>query len=438
MSNCTKCGGSLTDPFSLNGVSSSTCQCNTAGLVQEGGALPSTPCCVSSVNGKTGDVVLTISDIDLQGNLFFTNQLVYSALTGISPILFDQNTGQISHAPSGVVSGTYGSATEVPVFTVDQYGHITSVSTASIGSITLGANLTALNALTGTGYLIRTGTNTWALRTIYGSSGRIALTDGDGVSGSTIIDLETTGVAAGTYGGPTSFPVFTVDSYGRILSASSQAIPPAVIPAHTHTLGNLSNVDDDVDTSATTGDVLIYDSVTSEWTYSTTAKYEQNVLSLDAGWAFCTGAGDVDSAEMDEPIDLIQRQTDPKNWRQVHINAAVYRVWSDISGILATTGSLKYGEIRIGSVPAGYEPIHATTLPCAAMLRGQDYYNSDHTVGFDGNYQILDSLSVVIQPNGVIYLLVAHLTDYTLLNLSTVDQIIVPITGSYPTKQIVP
>lgn len=438
MSNCTKCGGSLVDPFDLSGVSSNTCQCNTGGLVIEGGALPSDTCCVSSVNGKTGDVVLTISDIDLLGNLFFTNQLVYSSLTGTYPIVFDQNSGEISHSPSGVVAGVYGSSTEVPVLTVDQWGHITAVTPVSLGSFTLGANLTALNALTGTGYLVRTGTNTWVLRSLQAAAGRIALSDPDGVNNPTIIDLEVTGVAAGTYGGVTSFPVFTVDAYGRILSATSQAIPPAVIPAHTHTLGDLSNVDDDVDTAAADGDVLTWDNGTSEWTYSALSKYEQSVITLTGGWKFCTATNDVDATDMDGQLSLIQRHTDANDRRQVSINAAVYLDWATVTAAMSGAPSLYWGEIRIGDVPVGYEPIHNTTFSCAAMVRGTDYMDENASVGFDGNYQVFSRLDVVIRANRAIYLLIARATDYELLNLATVDQVIVPIVGTYPTKQIVP
>lgn len=62
----------------------------------------------------------------------------------------------------------------------------------------LDADLTALAALSGTGLAARTAADTWAQRSIVGTSNRITLTDGNGVSGNPTIDI------ASTYVGQTS------------------------------------------------------------------------------------------------------------------------------------------------------------------------------------------------------------------------------------------
>lgn len=62
----------------------------------------------------------------------------------------------------------------------------------------LDADLTAISALTTTGILARTATDTWALRTITGTTNRILVNNGDGISGNPTVDI------AGTYAGQSS------------------------------------------------------------------------------------------------------------------------------------------------------------------------------------------------------------------------------------------
>lgn len=67
----------------------------------------------------------------------------------------------LTHADSGVLSGTYGSSTQIPVFTVDATGHITLASTAAVATpssipwanLTGFPSVTAGNGLIGGGYL---------------------------------------------------------------------------------------------------------------------------------------------------------------------------------------------------------------------------------------------------------------------------------------------
>ena len=70
-------------------------------------------------------------------------------------------------------------------------------------------DLDAIAALSAAGIIVRTGNGTAAARAVAGTSGRINLTNGDGVSGNPTIDLAASGVTAGT------FTKITVDVYGR-------------------------------------------------------------------------------------------------------------------------------------------------------------------------------------------------------------------------------
>lgn len=73
----------------------------------------------------------------------------------------------------------------------------------------LDAELTAIAAISTNGLFARTGAGTAAARTLTGTSGRISVSNGDGVSGNPTIDLSASGVTAGTY------TKITVDNYGR-------------------------------------------------------------------------------------------------------------------------------------------------------------------------------------------------------------------------------
>ncbi len=78
------------------------------------------------------------------------------------------------------------------------------------------ADLTALAALAANGMLARTASNTYALRTITGTAGRLTVTNGDGVSGNPTLDLATV-----SNGGGGSLLKVTVDSYGRVSGSSA-------------------------------------------------------------------------------------------------------------------------------------------------------------------------------------------------------------------------
>lgn len=80
----------------------------------------------------------------------------------------------------------------------------------------LANDLGAIEALNTNGILVRTATDTWAARTLtVASTGRLTISNGDGIGGNPTLDLATTGVAANTY------TKVTVDTYGRVTAASN-------------------------------------------------------------------------------------------------------------------------------------------------------------------------------------------------------------------------
>ena len=110
-------------------------------------------------------------------------------------------------------------------------GTVTSVAaTSSTAALTIGgspitssgtftfdldADLTAIAALAGTGFAVRTAADTWTTRTITGTAGNIVVTNGDGVAGGPSIDLATVGTPV-----TASFVKITTDTFGRVTATT--------------------------------------------------------------------------------------------------------------------------------------------------------------------------------------------------------------------------
>lgn len=92
---------------------------------------------------------------------------------------------------------------------------ITLGTTALMFRPVCGPLIASVQEQTGTGLIVKTAAATAAMRSIAGTSGRVVVANGNGVSDNPTIDLATSGVTAGTYN------TVVVDVYGRATSGSN-------------------------------------------------------------------------------------------------------------------------------------------------------------------------------------------------------------------------
>ena len=119
---------------------------------------------------------------------------------------------------TGVTAGSYGSATQIPTFTVDSRGRLTAAGTASVGA-----------ALTVTG---NSGTETINFLnenlSIVGAAGSVSTS---AANNTITVDLVNTTVTPGSYGSSTEIPTFTVDAKGRLTAAGTASVGAALTVA---------------------------------------------------------------------------------------------------------------------------------------------------------------------------------------------------------------
>jgi disulfide oxidoreductase YuzD len=174
-----------------------------------------------AVTISSGGLISTASPIGIasggtNNNTFTSSQLLYFNGTSIASL------------PGATAYSGVGSSTAIPVITTDIYGRVTSLSTASI-STTLG-----IAGTTGSGSVAL------ASQTLTVTSSTPTITSVT-ASGQTItIASQTSGVAASTYGTSTAIPVLTIDTYGRVTSASTTGISTTITLAGGSGSGSVS------------------------------------------------------------------------------------------------------------------------------------------------------------------------------------------------------
>lgn len=165
---------------------------------------------VSSFNTRTGNITLTSGDV--------------TAALGFTPSSTNGTVTSVAITSANGVSGTVATSTTTPAITLE-LGAITPTSVAATGNVT-GANIS------GSSSGINTGDQTITL------TGDVT---GTGTS-SFATTLSNTGVTAGVY---TNADI-TIDSKGRILSASNGSTPAAGVASFNTRTGAITLVTSDV------------------------------------------------------------------------------------------------------------------------------------------------------------------------------------------------
>jgi hypothetical protein len=179
---------------------------------------------VTSVNGFTGTVVLTTTNVAEGTNLYYTDARARASVSAGTGISYNNSTGVITNsAPDqtvSIASGTGISATGTyPAFTVTNTApDQTVVMTSGTGISVTGTypNFTVTNTAPSSG-----GTVT----SVSGTTGRITSTGGT----TPVIDLASGVATAGTTGSATLIPVITIDTYGRVTSITTAANPQGTV-----------------------------------------------------------------------------------------------------------------------------------------------------------------------------------------------------------------
>lgn len=155
------------------------------------------------------------SNIDVAGDaglisiVLATETFTIAGGTGLSTSATD-NTLTVNLDNTGVIAGTYGSATEIPVLTINAQGQITLANTAAVAttlSIAGDSGADSVDLITDT-------------LTFTGNTGLTSSVANNQV----IFTLDDTTVAAGSYGAADSVATFTVDAQGRLTFANTVTI----------------------------------------------------------------------------------------------------------------------------------------------------------------------------------------------------------------------
>jgi hypothetical protein len=367
-------------------------------------------------------------------NLYLTAARVRANVGNTAPILYNSSTGVFSHATSGVTAATHGSSTSVPVFVVNDTGHITSVSNTAIAfpaeadtlATVTARGATTTDAITINNTTAATSNSTGALILKGGISGNAnarfdAVFDAGNrvissvsntapinavVSANTLtLSHATSGVTATTYGTSIAVPVFAVNAEGHVTSVTNTTIRSA--------------------TTSQTGVVQLEDSVTSTSTANAAVPNSVRTAQNHAAAAFGTANSATTTAQAafntaNSATTTAQAGFNTANSATTTAQAGFNTANSKISSITITNGTgisgggtgsaftLSIGQdvgttnnVQFRTIGVGTTPDSANTGSIRATGDITAYYSDDRLKTKLGNIE--NALSKVEQLSGFYY-----------------------------------
>lgn len=225
------------DPIILNTTNLNFSQFSGAGTYIGGAGLTLTGSTFDVGANANGTIVVNANDISVSSALTSAHNVIAGATAGVLA-----RTATNTVTARSLAAGTGISITNTDFSAGNPSISITAVVSAGTGIITTynaqGQITASTDLISSAGIPARTGTNTYAARSIAGTAGRIAATNGDGSAGNPTLDLVSGIVTAGTYG------PLTVDTYGRTTGIAAWGYAASIgngvlttIPV-THNLGS--------------------------------------------------------------------------------------------------------------------------------------------------------------------------------------------------------
>lgn len=182
------------------------------------------------------------------------------------------------------------------------------ITTTGTLTFALANDLAAVEGLSANGMAARTATDTWAVRTITGTTNRITLTNGDGVSGNPTIDISASyvGQATITTLGTISTGIWNGTAVGSIYGGTGQttvAVGDILIGTGSNTWGKL--------TIGSNGTALKSNGTTASWQASITRTVAyltgstSSTIDLDSGTAVTDVDGNNITFTVPTDLDLV-------------------------------------------------------------------------------------------------------------------------------------
>lgn len=226
-------------PITLNTTALTFTQTSGAGQIVAGNGLLKTGNTIDITTADTTRIVINTDSIDLgqptiggsgsgtgftKVNVDVYGRVISTATATPADIGAQPSDSDLTAiaglATNGLIARTGTGTMSTRTITAPAAGITVSNGDGVSGNPTLALadDLAAVEGLSSNGIPVRTATSTWTIRSLAtASSGRITVTNGDGVSGNPTVDLASGIVTPGTYNS------VTVDTYGRVTAGSASA-----------------------------------------------------------------------------------------------------------------------------------------------------------------------------------------------------------------------